>query len=323
MAKTITVNEKLFYSLMHLPPKMRSWMAAEHGEGRYERPNLYGTNGYHEHDERRRHRDEPHDTTGRGVVFVRERVLVVLANRDEGLRQKEIAEEIRVNPSSMSELIDKLENDGYVERTLDPSDKRATRIVLTEKGRVRAHELEDGRNERLNKMFRSLTEDEKGELVRLLDKLMDKGNHLSGKENLLEKRDISELISGYFLCWDTRKFDLDSMGEIFTKDAQIKLPPTEVIIGLPAISELHIALSEQFESTHHMTSDVLCNFTSENSASVRCNLSAYHLYTADKRQEKGADFLIVRCVVECSVLRDGEKWRISRLNVKSIYRFLK
>ena len=108
---------------------------------------------------------------GRGAMFARERVLGVLIDHEAGLRQKHIAEEIGVNPSSMSEFIDRLENDGYVERTVDPSDRRATLIVLTEKGKARAYELEDSRHERLSAMFGCLTEVEKKELIRLLDKV--------------------------------------------------------------------------------------------------------------------------------------------------------
>ena len=111
--------------------------------------------------------------TRRRAMLVRERVLGILIDHEGGLRQKAIAEEIGVGPSSMSELIDKLENDGYVERRTDPSDKRATLVALTEKGKARAWEIEDGRNERLGAMFGGLTDEEKKELLRLLDKLMD------------------------------------------------------------------------------------------------------------------------------------------------------
>ncbi len=76
-----------------------------------------------------------------------------------------------MNPSSMSEMISKLEHDGYVKRTVDPSDKRATLITLTELGEARAAELSDERNERFSRLFANLTEEEKEQLVTLLEKL--------------------------------------------------------------------------------------------------------------------------------------------------------
>lgn len=108
--------------------------------------------------------------SGKGFL-ARERVLGIVLEHEDGIRQKEIAKELRINPSSMSELIDKLESDGYLTRTVDPSDKRATLIRLTELGKARAYEFEDDRQERFDSFFGGLTEEERSELLRLLRKL--------------------------------------------------------------------------------------------------------------------------------------------------------
>ena len=65
----------------------------------------------------------------------------------------------------------KLENDGYAERKVDPDDKRATLITLTELGAARAAELADEKNERFSKAFTALTDEEKDQLLKLLEKL--------------------------------------------------------------------------------------------------------------------------------------------------------
>ena len=110
---------------------------------------------------------------GRGRRFLsRERVLEVLLAHEEGVRQKTIAEELKVNPSSMSEFIDRLEADGYIDRNVDPADKRATLIRLTEKGKARAFELQDERTEKLRELFGALSEEEKEELLKILEKLV-------------------------------------------------------------------------------------------------------------------------------------------------------
>ena len=105
--------------------------------------------------------------------FGRERVLSVIGSYEAGVRQKVLTEELRINPSSVSEMISKLENDGYVKRTVDPTDKRATLISLTELGEARAAELQDEKNEKLDKAFSDLTDDEKEQLIALLEKLTE------------------------------------------------------------------------------------------------------------------------------------------------------
>lgn len=120
------------------------------------------------------HPEMMHGMHKRGMLE-RERVLEIILNGNEtGMRQKEILEEVRINPSSLSELIDKLEADRYVERTVDPEDRRATRIVLTEKGRARAYEVMDAHREACAGMFENLSDEEKNQLIVLLDKILIK-----------------------------------------------------------------------------------------------------------------------------------------------------
>ncbi len=111
---------------------------------------------------------------GRRPMFARERLLRELASFEGGVRQKELLEPVKVNPSSMSEMISKLEHDGYVKRTVDPSDKRATLISLTELGEARAAELSDERNERFSGIFAKLSAEEKEQLLAILEKLTAK-----------------------------------------------------------------------------------------------------------------------------------------------------
>ena len=98
----------------------------------------------------------------------------MISRYEDGVRQKTLTEELRINPSSVSELISKLENDGYVRRTIDPTDKRATLITLTELGEARNAELQDEKTVKLNNAFSNLTDDEKEQLIALLEKLTAK-----------------------------------------------------------------------------------------------------------------------------------------------------
>ncbi len=54
----------------------------------------------------------------------------------EGSRLTELANRANITPQAMGELIDELEELGYVTRQPDPTDRRAKLIVLTDEGRA-------------------------------------------------------------------------------------------------------------------------------------------------------------------------------------------
>ena len=160
-----TLNEQLLEKIRLLQKKtMRRPMGMRHMHGMH-RPPMPEGSPMKGHPEGEPHKHHPHR-------FPRERILAeILDAGEQGIHQKELAERRGVNPSSMSELIDKLEADRYIERTVDPADKRATLITLTEKGKARAWEVMDERAAYAENIFRSLTEDEKKTLLDLLDKI--------------------------------------------------------------------------------------------------------------------------------------------------------
>jgi len=59
-----------------------------------------------------------------------------------------------------------------VERKVDPTDKRATLLFLTEKGSARALEVEDERKEFFAAIFSKLSDEEKQVLSDIMDKLL-------------------------------------------------------------------------------------------------------------------------------------------------------
>jgi DNA-binding MarR family transcriptional regulator len=54
--------------------------------------------------------------------------------RPEGSRLTELARGANISPQAMGELVDQLEELGYVERKPDPTDRRAKLIMLTPRG---------------------------------------------------------------------------------------------------------------------------------------------------------------------------------------------
>lgn len=55
---------------------------------------------------------------------------------EDGLRMGELARRARLSKQAMTELVPRLERDGLVERRTDPSDGRASLIVLTARSRA-------------------------------------------------------------------------------------------------------------------------------------------------------------------------------------------
>ncbi|MGA9229208.1 MAG: MarR family transcriptional regulator, partial [Nitrosotalea sp.] len=51
----------------------------------------------------------------------------------DGLTQKELADKIYVDGSTLVPVIDKMEKNGLVERRADPKDRRMNRVFLTKK----------------------------------------------------------------------------------------------------------------------------------------------------------------------------------------------
>ena len=53
-----------------------------------------------------------------------------------GTRLTDLARRANITPQSMGELVDELEDLGYVTRETDPTDRRAKLVVLTDRGRA-------------------------------------------------------------------------------------------------------------------------------------------------------------------------------------------
>ena len=68
-----------------------------------------------------------------GITFGQWKVLIILANSDSGLTQKEIADKLVLEGPTLIPIIDKLEKDGLVVRKNDLKDRRLNRVYLTDR----------------------------------------------------------------------------------------------------------------------------------------------------------------------------------------------
>ena len=62
-------------------------------------------------------------------------------DRSEGLKQSELAEILDLQPISLTRLLDRLAENGLIERRADPNDRRANRLYLTPAARPLLEQL--------------------------------------------------------------------------------------------------------------------------------------------------------------------------------------
>lgn len=102
-----------------------------------------------------------------------QRVLAVLRLED-GLTQGYLADILGLSPSSLAELLKKLENSGAINRIEDEQDKRIKMVFLTAEGKKQAEASAQAADTIVSEyFFDGLTEAEMSELATLLQKIMD------------------------------------------------------------------------------------------------------------------------------------------------------
>jgi MarR family transcriptional regulator for hemolysin len=67
--------------------------------------------------------------------------VLVRLERSEGLKQSELADILDLQPISLTRLLDRLTENGLIERRADPNDRRANRLFLTPAARPLLEQL--------------------------------------------------------------------------------------------------------------------------------------------------------------------------------------
>ena len=128
-----------------------------------------------------------------------QKVLGILAMND-GITRKELSGMLGIRPQSGGEIVKKLENNGYVEKTPDDNDSRAQRLHLTEAG------IKE--NDRLNReaehesVFDCLDKEEKKQLNGLLMKIVANSDKFNKRELKVPERLSRKPQMDYFIIDD-------------------------------------------------------------------------------------------------------------------------
>jgi DNA-binding MarR family transcriptional regulator len=89
----------------------------------------------------------------------------------DGIRVSDISNVLRVASPTITQQINSLEARGYVERRMDKEDRRAVRVLLTEKGEAAVKIAWDSFLDSFNGLAEYLGEEDSDELARLLAKV--------------------------------------------------------------------------------------------------------------------------------------------------------
>ena len=112
------------------------------------------------------HHHGPHHFHGYG------RLMETIAGH-EGASARELTELLDIRPSSLSEMLSRLETQGDIRRQRDEKDARISRVWLTEQGQRRIKEQKENRHPYQKALLNCLSEQETQQLNTICQKLID------------------------------------------------------------------------------------------------------------------------------------------------------
>lgn len=87
----------------------------------------------------------------------------------QGLSQRELADELKIERATATVMLQKLEKAGFIERRPDPSDQRVTRIFITEKGEEANRHSDDECDEFIANCFAGMDSESGDKLAECLE----------------------------------------------------------------------------------------------------------------------------------------------------------
>jgi DNA-binding MarR family transcriptional regulator len=107
-----------------------------------------------------------------GLTLAQERALRMITRSEEPPRMAEIADRLGIVPRSLTTVIDSLEAAGLVRREIDPRNRRAILLHLTERGAAVRDDLREARRRAAEELFARLSDEDRkalGDLLSVLD----------------------------------------------------------------------------------------------------------------------------------------------------------
>jgi DNA-binding MarR family transcriptional regulator len=113
-------------------------------------------------------RNERKELAPFGLTFAQARALRILVAVAAPLRIGDLASKLEIVPRSATNMVDGLEQAGFLVRRMDPGDRRSILVAPTPRGQELIARLAEQRRESAEALFAPLSAEEKSELARLL-----------------------------------------------------------------------------------------------------------------------------------------------------------
>lgn len=98
---------------------------------------------------------------------------LLLLNTDEGWRLTDLSERLICERSTVTRLVDYLENEGLIARSADPSDRRSQRVTLTTAGLAKRDQALTAIEQAIRERFRVLSHEETQQLADMQKRIRD------------------------------------------------------------------------------------------------------------------------------------------------------
>lgn len=106
------------------------------------------------------------------LTFTQIQALFVIF-RNQPIKMSELADALAVTPASASLMVDKLADDGWLQRTSDKQDRRIVYLLTTDRGSKRLESIRKQRMAGIDRMLGKLSEHDLTELERILKTLLE------------------------------------------------------------------------------------------------------------------------------------------------------
>ncbi|MFH1046164.1 MAG: MarR family transcriptional regulator [Candidatus Omnitrophota bacterium] len=109
----------------------------------------------------------------KGMITLHQFLVLEFLYNTDACKMRDLADVMNVAMPSMTGVIDRLVRDQYVQRELDPSDRRIIKVALTPKGRKLIGTMLEQRRKTIINIFGRISQSDREDYLRILTKIKD------------------------------------------------------------------------------------------------------------------------------------------------------
>ncbi|MCX5699776.1 MAG: MarR family transcriptional regulator [Candidatus Omnitrophica bacterium] len=114
-----------------------------------------------------------HNDVYKGKITLPQLLILELLSRQGASKMTDLAKFMRVTTAASTGIVQRLVLLGYVQREYDPKDRRIIRIKLSAKGTELLKKINQQRAQSVTKIFGQISENDRGEYLRILMQVKD------------------------------------------------------------------------------------------------------------------------------------------------------